>query len=100
MPVRRLAAKIRELKLEHDLRHRPSGYRFVLAEGIDQLRADHWDALVHDRGVCLSRPFLRTLEQAGPDNLKSHYALVYDGEAPVAAVACQSVALDGSRLPS
>ena len=100
MPVRRLASKIRELKLEHDLRHRPSGFRFALAEGIDQLRGDHWDALVAERGVCLSRPFLRVLEEAGPENLKSHYALVYDAERPVAAVACQSVGIDGSRLPS
>jgi len=100
MPIRRLATKLKSVALDHALRHKPSGFQFTIAEGIDQLRADHWDALVDGQGVCLGRPFLGVLEQAGPANLASHYAIVYREGAPVAAVACQSVALDGSMLPS
>lgn len=100
MSLRRLVRRARDLGLDHALRHKPSGFQFALAEGIDQLRGDHWDALVDGQGVCLGRRFLRVLEQAGPANLKPHYAIVYRDGHPAAAVACQSVALDASLFPS
>jgi hypothetical protein len=98
--VIRVLSRLKGLKNDHDLRHRPTGFRFALAEGIDHVRADHWDALVTGHSVCLGRPFLRVLEAARPGNLKTHYALVYREDRPVAAVACQSLALDGSVVPS
>ena len=98
--VVRALSRLKGLKDDHDLRHRPSGFRFALAEGIDHVRGDHWDALVAGHSVCLERRFLRVLERARPSNLKTHYALVYRDESPVAAVACQSLGLDGSVVPS
>jgi hypothetical protein len=91
-------AVLRRAHADHALRHAPSGLGFALAESIDHLRGDHWDALVHGHSVCLGRPFLRLLEESGPDNLKMHYAVVYRGAEPLAAVAGQSVAIDGARL--
>ncbi|HJW09735.1 MAG TPA: GNAT family N-acetyltransferase [Holophagaceae bacterium] len=95
-----LPAKARAARTNHQLRHRPTGLSFVLADAIGQLRPDHWDALTAQASVCLSRPFLECLEAAGPDNLKGHYALVYRGAEPVAAVACQSVDVGAGDLPS
>ena len=107
MPLRqrvgRVASKIvpgvlRRVHADHVLRHTPSGLTFAIAESIDQLRPDHWDGLVQGHSVCLDRAFLRVVEQAGPDNLKMHYAMAYRGATPIVAVACQSVAVDGARL--
>jgi hypothetical protein len=98
--LRRAPAALRRAHEDHRIRHRPSGFHFLLAERIDQLRSDHWDALVARSSVCLGRPFLRLLEQAGPDNLKMHYAMAYQGARPVAAIACQSLSVKASALPA
>ncbi|HJW09732.1 MAG TPA: hypothetical protein VJ483_08870, partial [Holophagaceae bacterium] len=98
--LKRVARKVKEVRTNHQLRHRPTGLSFVLADAIGQLRPEHWDALTAQASVCLSRPFLECLEAAGPENLKGHYALVYRGAEPVAAVACQSVDVGAGDLPS
>lgn len=98
--MRKLPAELRQAHADHRFRHEPCGCEFVLAERIDQLRADAWDALVARESVCLQRPFLRLLEQAGPRGLKMHYAMAYRDGAPLAAIACQSLAVDASSLPS
>lgn len=98
--VRRLPADLKRATANHRLRHQPSGFQFVVADHIHQLRADAWDSLTANASVCLSRPFLGMLETAGPSNLKMHYAMAYRDGAPVVALACQSLAIDASALPS
>lgn len=98
--IRAVTAKAKAAQANHRLRHAPSGFQFALADAIHQLRPDHWDALTASASVCLSRAFLECLEAAGPSNLKGHYALVYRGAKPVAAVACQSVEVAAGGLPS
>lgn len=49
--------------------------------------------------MCLSRTFLRLLEHHLPDHLATHYALVFEGEEPVAAVAAQSLDIRVASLP-
>jgi hypothetical protein len=92
--------RIRRARADHVLRHRPSPFRFVLAESIDHVRPDHWDSLVTGHSVCLDRTFLKALEEAGPRNLKLHYAVAYDdGARPLVAVAAQSLVVDASLVP-
>jgi hypothetical protein len=98
--VRQTPARLRQAQADHMLRHRPTALRFALAESVDQLRAEHWDALVAGQSICLDRRFLRLLEVEGPARLKMHYALAYEGARPVAAIACQSLAVDASLVPS
>ncbi|HJU84665.1 MAG TPA: GNAT family N-acetyltransferase [Holophagaceae bacterium] len=98
--ARELPAKVRTARANHKLRRTPTGLSFALADAIGQLRPEHWDALTADASVCLSRPFLECLEAAGPSNLQGHYALVYRGARPVAALACQSVDVGAADLPS
>jgi hypothetical protein len=70
----------------------PAGeLRCALADSIDFLNPDHWDQLAARSGLFVSRPFLRILEQHLPDKLSTHYAMVYDGQRPVAAVVAQSL---------
>ena len=42
--------------------------------------------------------YLRVLEDAGPENLRPCYALIFNEKEPVAAIAAQSVAVSMSRL--
>ncbi|HKY42655.1 MAG TPA: GNAT family N-acetyltransferase, partial [Pyrinomonadaceae bacterium] len=46
----------------------------------------------------LSRRYLRVLEEAGPDNLRQRYALIFREKEPVAAIAAQSVSVSVARL--
>ena len=98
--VRLAAAKVKEARANHRLRHAPSGFQFALADAVHQLRPDHWDALTADASVCMSRAFLECLAGAAPSNLRGHYALIYRDARPVAALACQSVDVAAGELPS
>lgn len=98
--ARALPARVRAARADHRARHAPSGFTFLLGERIAHMPAA-WDALTASESVCLQRPFLETLETAGPEGMRTHYALVADTDAaPLAAVACQSLVLDGAALPS
>ncbi len=98
--LKELPAKARAARADHQARHRPSGFTFLLGERI-AFMPPAWDALTTPESVCLHRPFLEALEAAGPEGLRSHYALVADAEGkPLAAVACQSLVLDGAALPA
>jgi hypothetical protein len=66
-------------------------FRFALADSIAFLNPDHWDCVAARSGLFLSRPFLQLLEQHLPGNLSTHYAIVYAGDRPVAAVVAQSL---------
>ena len=69
----------------------PAGFRFALADSIAFLNPDHWDRVATRSGLFLSRLFLQLLEQHLPGNLSTHYAIVYAGDRPVAAVVAQSL---------
>ena len=97
-PFKKLVSKARDFRSSHQERHRPTGFGFALADSIDYLDAGHWNAVVQDKSLFLSQPYLRVLEQTGPDNLRQRYALVYRGRDPVAAVAAQSVTVSLSRV--
>lgn len=98
-PLKKLVGKAHDLREAHRARHRTTGYGFALSDSINYLDASHWDALAAPASVYLSRAYLRVLEQAGPENLRQRYALVYGANArPLAAIAAQSVSLSVSRV--
>jgi hypothetical protein len=97
-PLKKLVNKARELRDSHRERHRPTGFGFALADSIDYLDSIQWNAVVGNNSLFLSQPYLRVLEQAGPDNLRQRYALIFRGPKPVAAVAAQSVIVSLSRV--
>jgi len=69
-----------------------------VADSIDYLDKAHWDHVTAHDSLFLSRRYLRVLEQAGPDNLRQCYALIFRDSEPVAAIAAQSVSVSVSRL--
>ncbi|MEW5850600.1 MAG: GNAT family N-acetyltransferase [Myxococcota bacterium] len=93
-----LIASVKAAHARHRRRHTPSGHRFALADAVDFLNPAHWDALTAGASIFLQRPYLRLLEEGGPANMAQRYALIYEGDTPVAAVAAQSVHVDGARL--
>jgi len=97
-PLRKLVTKARDLREHHRERHRPSGFAFALADSIDYLDAAHWDKVTSHNSLFLSRRYLRVLEEAGPENLRPCYALIFRDKEPVAAVAAQSVTVSIARL--
>jgi hypothetical protein len=97
-PLEKLVSKARDLRDRHDERHRPTGFGFALADSIDYLDAARWDAVTAGDSLFLSRRYLRVLEDAGPENLRQRYALIFRGREAVAAVAAQSVKLSVARV--
>ena len=97
-PLNKLVTKARDLREQHKERHRPSGYAFAVADSVDYLDKAHWDRVTSHDSLFLSRRYLRVLEEAGPENLRQRYALIFRDKEPVAAVAAQSVTVSLSRL--
>jgi hypothetical protein len=97
-PLNKLVTKARDLRDHHRERHRPSGFAFALADRIDFLDKTHWDKVTSTDSLFLSRRYLRVLEDAGPDNLRQCYALIFRDKEPVAAIAAQCVTVSVARL--
>ncbi|HJU92619.1 MAG TPA: GNAT family N-acetyltransferase [Pyrinomonadaceae bacterium] len=97
-PLNKLVTKARDLREHHRERHRPSGYAFAIADSIDFLDKAHWDQVTSHDSLFLSRRYLRVLEEAGPENLRQRYALIFREKEPVAAIAAQSVTVSVARL--
>jgi hypothetical protein len=97
-PLNKLVTKARDLREHHRELHRPSGFAFALADSIDYLDHAHWDKVTAHDSLFLSRRYLRVLEEAGPENLRPCYALIFHDREPVAAVAAQSVTVSVGRL--
>lgn len=96
-PLKKLVTKARDLRARHEERHRPSGFGFALADSVDYLDGERWDNLTADNSMFLSRRYLRVLEEAGPENLRQRYALIFRGREAVAAVAAQRVTLSAAE---
>ena len=97
-PLRKLVTKAREVRDHHRERHTPSGFAFALADSIDYLDQKHWDKVTSHDSLFLSRRYLQVLEEAGPENLRQCYALIFHEKEPVAAVAAQIVTVSVARL--
>ncbi len=97
-PLNKLVTKARDLRERHKERHRPSGYSFALADSVEYFDKEHWDHVTSQDSMFLSRRYLRVLEEAGPENLRQCYALIFRESDPVAAIAAQTVTVSLSRL--
>ena len=96
--IRRLSSKLSEARINHAIRHRPTGFQFAIADNVRFLNAADWDATAQNGGFFLSRKYLEVLADHAPDNVSPRCALIYDGGAPVAAIAAQIVELSGARM--
>ncbi len=97
-PLANLTGAIAAARERHRDRHRPTGYGFAIAEHLDQLNTDHWDAVTAGSSLFLQRPYLTALAETPPEGMALRYALLYRDRVPMVAVACQLLAIDGTRL--
>ena len=97
-PLQKLVTKARDLRDHHRARHTPSGFAFALADSIDYLDQAHWNNVTSNESLFLSPRYLRVLEEAGPENLRPCYALIFRDKEPVAAIAAQIVTVSVGRL--
>jgi len=97
-PIDKLVTKARSLRDHHRERHTPSGFAFALADSIDYLDRAHWRKVTPHDSLFFSPRYLRVLEEAGPENLRQCYALIFREKEPVAAVAAQCVSVSIARL--
>ncbi|MBL8299655.1 MAG: GNAT family N-acetyltransferase [Rhodanobacteraceae bacterium] len=82
----------------HEKRATPSGLDCALADRIDFLNPEHWDALTRDASFFLCRDYRRLLEQHRPEGMQLRYALVYRDSRPIVALAAQVLEVRGSQL--
>ena len=58
----------------------------------------HWQKVTPDGSLFFSPRYLRVLEEAGPENLRQCYALIFREKEQVAALAAQTVSVSIARL--
>ncbi|MEA2205460.1 MAG: hypothetical protein QOE77_2236 [Blastocatellia bacterium] len=97
-PLKKLVTKARDLRDSHKERHRATGFGFAFADSVDYLDPRLWDELTANQSLFLSRRYLRVLEEAGPENLRQRYALIFRGRDAVAAVAAQRITVSLGRV--
>src|ERR1044072_10038860 len=96
-PLPNLVTKARTIRDDHRARHAPIGFAFALADSIDYLDPNHWAKVTSHNSMFFSPRYLRMLEDAGPENLRPCYALIFNEKEPVAAIALERVAVSVSR---
>lgn len=77
---------------------RTSGFRFAIADRIDFLNSADWDSVVSRESIFLSRRYLQAAQDEFTDQIVRDFAIIYESETPVAAIATQSFDVRGSHL--
>jgi len=77
---------------------RRSPLSIAIADRFSQISSAGWDAATRDGSFFHSAGYLRMFESARPANMEPRYALICDGDTPVAAVCMQIVSVDLSSL--
>src|SRR5439155_1146831 len=93
----KLLAEIKDARQRHRERHRPSGFEFALADRIQFLNREHWDAVTAASGYFLSRSYLSLLEECCREEFCSRYALIYRRGEPQAALAVQMLEVSAAQ---
>ena len=75
-----------------------SGFHFASSSNIEFLNADHWDRVTENSSVFLSRRYLTSAHHEFTDEVLRDFALVYDADEPVAAIATQTFNVTGPQL--
>ena len=96
--LRKALNKLSTAREVHKERHRPTGFGFAIADRLDYLNPEHWDAVTGDRSFFLSRPYLHTLVAHGPETIDPRFALVFRDQKPVAAISMQLLKVSADRL--
>jgi predicted N-acyltransferase len=70
---------------------RPTSLQIALADRIGQLDPASWDAASKGQSFFFSRRYLETLQAVAPENIEPRFALVCDGDQPLAGLCAQVI---------
>lgn len=96
--VRNLVQRLQSAAERRTWRYQPSGLRFALSDSIAGVNPEVWDAVTRGGPLYLDRRYLGAVEACTRIDVDPRYALLFDGTAPVAAVAAQRVRIVGADL--
>ncbi len=73
-------------------------FEITMAERMADVPDGPWDALTENASLFLRRPYLATLEQAGPDTIQHRYVMFFRRQNPVAAASLQILSITGKQM--
>lgn len=73
----------------HRIRHAPTGLKFAFSDSISFLDGRLWDTVAEHGSIFIGRTYLEMLESSGMQDVSHRYALIFDGNRPIACVAVQ-----------
>ena len=71
-------------KKKSSLRKHASDFAFAVYDSVEMINKEHWNGIVNYGSEFLQLNFLTVLENVHPDNMRFHYAIIYDNKKPVA----------------
>jgi hypothetical protein len=71
-------------KKKSAIRKKPSDFAFAMYDSVSMINREHWNNIVEHGSEFLELPFLSVIEKEHPDNMRFHYTIIYQGNAPVA----------------
>lgn len=96
--IRNAVDQIKSAIHRHERRAQPSGLDCVIADRVDFLNPQHWDALTAEASFFMGRDYRRLLECHSPQGMQQRYALVYRAGQPIVALAAQVLDVHGDQL--
>lgn len=72
--------------------------QLAIADRFSQLNAEHWQAVTAGQSLFYSAQYQRAFEQFRPVNLEARYALISDGDVPLAAMCMQIARVDLTQV--
>jgi hypothetical protein len=70
-----------------------AAFSYAIADRLDYLNTEDWDALAEGQSFLLSRRYQEVLRAEGPGGMGTRYGLIYDGNQAVAIVAAHLLAM-------
>ena len=92
--------KVRGVLAERKRLRGPTRLHYAIADRLSMLDAGAWRALTADASFFLSHNYLAAIEPVLPANIAPRYALLYDGDTPLAAVYMQLAGIGLSQVRS
>lgn len=71
-------------KKKSAIRKQASRFAFALYDSVSMINTEHWNRIVGYGSEFLELPFLSVLESERPENMRFHYAIIYEENKPVA----------------
>lgn len=73
------------------LRKQSSDFAFAMYDSVEMINVLHWNNVIENGSEFLQIPYLTIMENEHPDNMRFHYAIIYERKEPVAVAYFQVI---------